>query len=178
MNLVLAPLRLLGERLRARRDSEHEQAILRIVLSGLICVYMWVAGRELMLGLAAYFALMILLFVADCIWLAPSVPRRVIGMMADVGVTTWAMFLSGESAVGLFGLYLSFTLGSAFRYGRRYLFLCQMLSLFGFMTVVMMAPWWREHPATGWGLLLTLYMLPLYVSVLLRLQQQRASQSA
>ena len=170
---------VLRSRLKGRPDSEHEQAILRIVLVGLITVYMWgrisanplavsEQDRVLLLGLACFFAMAIAIFVAICLWPASNVPRRVLGMLADAGGTTFALFLAGDSGVGLVGVYLFITFGNGFRYGRSYLFLCQALCLTGFIPVVIVAPWWNEEPYIGWGLMVSMIVLPLYVSTLLK----------
>jgi two-component system sensor histidine kinase RpfC len=175
----------LQARLKGRSDSEHEQAILRIVLLGLITIYMWgrataspaTIGEQdqlLLTGLVGFFAMAIGFLVAIWIWPAANVARRVLGMVADVGVTTFALFLSGASGVGLVGLYLFFIFGNGFRYGRRYLLLCTGLSLAGFMSVTFAAPWWRDEPIIGWGLMVSMLVLPLYVSTLLmRIQSER-----
>jgi len=175
----------LRARLRERADSEHEQAILRIVLVGLITVYMWGRvnaapstsddDRILLAGLAAFFSLSVAIFGAICLWPGVNVQRRVLGMLADAGGTTFALFLAGDSGVGLIGVYLFITFGNGFRYGRKYLFLCQALCLAGFLPVVRFAPWWQTEPFIGWGLMVSMIVLPLYVSTLLkRIQEARS----
>jgi two-component system, sensor histidine kinase RpfC len=110
----MSPLAALRDRLRTRTDSEHEQAILRIVLVGFITAYMWErisasSGpvREtdaiLLFGLAGFFILAIAIFAAICIWPASNIPRRVVGMLADAGAVTFPLFLAGDSGVGLIG---------------------------------------------------------------------------
>ena len=174
-------------RLSGRTDSEHEQAILRIAIIGFITVFMWGRvtsassgaigehDRLLLIGLAGFFSLAITLFASICVWPAVNVPRRVIGMLADVGGTTFALSLAGASGVGLIGVFLFITFGNGFRFGRKYLFLCQALCLAGFLPVVLAAPWWRDEPYIGWGLMCSLIVLPLYVSTLLkRIHEARA----
>ncbi len=179
MKRVLGPLRALRGRLRARVDSEHEQAGLRILLVGLITLYMWYRvsassapiGKDdsiLLIGLVGFFVLAFGIFIAVCIWPSANKPRRILGMLADAGGTTFALFLTSSSGVWLIGVYLFITFGNGFRYGSRYLFLCQALCLIGFVPVVISAPWWRDEPTIGWGLMLSLLILPLYVSTLLK----------
>ena len=162
----------LKSRLSDRTDSEHEQAILRIAIIGLITAFMWGRvtsspsgsisdhDRLLLVGLALFFVLAIGIFVCICIWPASNIPRRVIGMLADAGGTTFALSLAGDSGVGLVGVYLFITFGNGFRYGRKYLFLCQVLCLAGFFPVVLAAPWWRDQPYIGWGLMCSMILLP------------------
>jgi two-component system sensor histidine kinase RpfC len=186
MNFAFNPLKALRERLRARADTEDEQAFLRIVLVGLITIYMW--GRVsassapigdsdsiLLIGLVGFFILAIGIYVAICIWPSTNIPRRVLGMLADAGGTTFALFLAGGSGVGLIGVFLFITFGNGFRYGRGYLFLCQTLCLIGFVLVLLTARWWRDEPYIGWGLMISMIVLPLYVSTLLkRITEARA----
>ncbi len=173
-------------RLKARPDSEHEQAILRILLVGLITGYMWirassipghigVADNSLLFGLLGFFVVALALFAAICVSPAANPARRIVGMLADAGGTTFALFLTGDHGVGLVGVYLFITFGNGFRFGRTHLFICQALSLAGFLSVVIFAPWWKEEAAVGWGLVISLIVLPLYVSTLLkRIQEARA----
>ncbi len=183
---LVAPIRALVRRLKGRTDSEHEQAILRIVLVGLITLYMWVASlttaaplgvadRELLIGLVGFFVVSIVIFASICIWPNANPPRRIVGMLADAGGTTFALLLTGSEGVGLIGVYLFITFGNGFRFGRAYLFLCQALCLSGFISVVLFAPWWHKEPVIGWGLVVSLIVLPLYVSTLLkRIHEARA----
>ncbi|MCC6196729.1 MAG: response regulator [Burkholderiales bacterium] len=175
----MALLSTLKERLRGRTDSEHEQAILRIVLVGLITVYMWgrvhaapaevsVHDRILLFGLLGFLLVAFGLFAAICASPGKNIPRRIAGMLADSGGTTFALFLANDSGVGLIGVYLFITFGNGFRYGRKYLFLCQALCLAGFVPVVLWAPWWVHQPYIGWGLMASMIVLPLYVSTLLK----------
>jgi two-component system sensor histidine kinase RpfC len=179
LDTFLSPVAALRVRLRGRPDSEHEQGILRIVLVGLITIFMFgrataaaspavEADRILLGGLVGFFILALAIFGAICVWPASNRARRILGMVADVGGTTFALFLTGASGVWLVGVYLFVTFGNGFRYGNRYLFRCQALCLAGFGAVVSLADWWRDQPAIGWGLMISLLILPFYVSTLLK----------
>jgi two-component system, sensor histidine kinase RpfC len=188
LNRLLTRVRILRRRLKARPDSEHEQAIIRIVIVALVLAYMGATyppseaaagpgqGELLLLqGLAAALVLALALFVSICIWPASNVPRRVVGMVSDAGAATFCMFLAGESGVSMVGVYLFITFGNGFRYGRAYLFACQTLCLIGYCGVLLFAPYWQAYRVAGWSLLVALVILPLYVSTLLkRVQESRA----
>ncbi|HEX6794107.1 MAG TPA: ATP-binding protein [Casimicrobiaceae bacterium] len=175
----------LKRRLQGRGDSEHEQAALRIVIVGLVLAYMalfhgapsrWTAlDWTIVLGLTGFFLLAIGIFVSICIWPAANVPRRLIGMVADNGGATWYMCLAGEYGFSMVGVFLFVTFGNGFRYGRRYLFASQVMTLAGFASVIGLVPYWQGHRAAGIGLLIALIVLPLYISTLLRrIQEARA----
>jgi len=184
MRRVFQPLNALRERLKARVDSEHEQAILRIVIVSLVLVLMGFTYSSdgaslgaLALGLVADLVLAVALFVGICVWPAPSVPRRITGMLADAGTATFVMFLTGEYGVSMIGVYLFITLGNGFRYRLKYLFACQALCLAGFLAVLLFAPYWAIHRVAGWCLMIALVVLPLYVSSLLKKLHEAKAQA-
>ena len=178
-------LELLKRRLQGRDDSEHEQAGLRIVIVGLVLGYMamfhgvpssWTTlDWTIIGGLSGFFVLAIAIFVSICIWPTKNIPRRLIGMIADNGGATWYMCLAGEYGFSMVGVFLFVTFGNGFRYGRRYLFTSQAMSLAGFVSVIVLVPYWQGHRSAGIGLLIALIVLPLYISTLLqRIQEARA----
>ena len=166
------PLIALRARLKARTDSEHEQAILRIVIGSVVLADVGAVGGhaepQLVLGLTGYLVLVIGLFVAICVWPAPNIPRRITGMLADIGTATFCMFFAGEYGAVVIGVYLFITFGNGFRYGRSYLFASQALCILGFFAVLLYAPYWRYHQTEGWALIIALVVLPIYVSTLLK----------
>jgi two-component system sensor histidine kinase RpfC len=96
-------------------------------------------------------------------------------MLADNSGATWYMCLAGEYGFSMIGVFLFVTFGNGFRYGRRYLFGSQALSLIGFAGVLTFVQYWQGHRAAGIGLLIALVVLPLYISTLLeRIQEARS----
>jgi len=179
---VIAPLRA---RLKARGDSEHEQALLRIVIVGLFLGYMVLFhGSSSARGpsdwavialLSGFFLVGVAIFAAICLWPSENIPRRLIGMLADNGGAAWYICLAGEYGFSMIGVFLFVAFGNGFRYGRRYLFASQALSVVGYGAVLAFVPYWRGHRAAGIGLLIALIVLPLYVSTLLkRIQEARS----
>lgn len=174
----------LQARLHARTDSEHEQAGLRILIVGVLLLYMTLFHRApdatstdwaVVLVIGAIFLVAIAIFGAICRWPAQNVPRRLLGMIADNASATWYMSIAGDYGFSMIGVYLFVTFGNGFRYGRRYLFASQSLSVAGFVFVLGWVPYWQGHRAAGIGLLLALIVLPLYIATLLeRIQEARA----
>lgn len=164
----------LRARLRSRPDSEHEQAILRIVIVTIVLVATAFAytddtrhGSLLLYGLSGILVFALGLFVAICISPAANVPRRLLGVVADNGGTSFVMFMTGQAGFSMIGVYLFVAFGNGFRYGRRYLFISQALSLVGYIAVLLFHPYWSEFQVAGWSLCVALVVLPLYVSTLL-----------
>jgi two-component system sensor histidine kinase RpfC len=128
-------------------------------------------------SLAVWFAASLGLLLAIWIWPAPSVTRRVLGIVADVGALTFAPFLMGESGVMVVGLYLWLIFSYGFRYGRAYFRVAQIFCLVGFVLVLSMVPWWQHELLVGLSWLMSMIILPSYVMMLveyLRLELRRA----
>ncbi|MBK9114308.1 MAG: response regulator [Betaproteobacteria bacterium] len=181
----MSALAHLRHRLARREDSEHEQALLRIVIVGLVLAYMagfhgwpseWSANNQhIVLVLSGFFAVAVAIFASICAYPGRNVVRRLVGMVADIGGCTWYMWVAGEYGFFVIGIFLFVTFGNGFRYGRRYLFACQLLAIFGMFAVLLYVPFWQEHRIAGVGLMIALVVLPLYVSTLLkRIQEARA----
>ena len=164
-------LSMLRARLNSREDREHEQAITRIVIvAAVLGLMLWrhSTASQLLMVLAAYLALALAIFVCICVWPAPNVARRVIGMLADTATATAVMFLTDEIGFLMIGVYLFITFGNGFRYGIRYLFACGLLCIAGFTAVLNYAPFWQPHFTAGICLMVALILLPLYVAKLLQ----------
>ncbi len=162
---------------KGRRDSEHEQAVIRILVGALAAGYLF----YLMLGGKSAPEILVpttltitgFFIAAACIvgWLCfdpgKSIKRRIVGCCVDMGAVTTALYLNGNLAAPLFVVYLWVTFGNGFRFGRPYLFFSMVLSLLGYCFVLSSTDLWRTMPYVGAGLLVGMVMLPLYVASLL-----------
>jgi len=165
-------------RFHGRLDSEHEQALIRIVLGLLLVTYLIVSilADRAVDGTDRALLVAVVLFITGAFvilgWIAwdplPSPLRRIAGMLVDFGATSVALYLAGEAATPLYGVYLWVVVGNGFRYGTRYLYLAMALSLVGFGTVLLTSDFWAQHPVLGTGLLVTLLVLPFYIATLIR----------
>lgn len=183
-----ATLDALRARLRARPDSEHEQALVRLALVSVIVAYLTItdwAGHEstrdpvLYVLFGLYLAVAVGLFVEICRYPEVCPRRRIIGMVGDNVAIATCMYLTTDLGAPLFGVFLFVTFGNGFRYGRFYLFASQALSLAGFTSVLLLNPYWHDQYALGLGLLFSMVILPLYVSTLLtRIQRAREAAEA
>ncbi len=179
MNRLWDELVALRQRLKARTDSEHEQALVRIGIALVVIVGMGIGHLRddgpgnpdtvlLLQGVSVFLVFSVGLFAAICIWPTANRFRRYLGMVADAATTTFCVYLSGDVGQAIFGVYLFITFGYGFRFGRRYLFWCQALCIAGYGFVMLDSAYRQAHPGAWWGLLLALIVLPLYVSTLLK----------
>lgn len=183
---ILQSISKFRTRLRQRPDSEHEQAILRIVIVALVLIFMattYSPGMDdakhtqliLLSTLATDLIFAFAVFLAICISPAANVKRRVAGMVADAATATIVVLITGEAGVSMVGVYLFITFGNGFRYGRKYLYACHVLCLAGFLSALLFTTYWQIHYVAGWSLFVSLIVLPLYVATLLtRIQEARA----
>jgi two-component system sensor histidine kinase RpfC len=165
-------------RLRNRKDSEHEQALVRLVIVGLLAVYHLqdrgaavdsVVGLTPLDFLATGYPLFALAYLL-CIILrpTPSPIRRLIGMIFDFSGLSLFLHFGGEPAAPFFALYLFIVLGYGFRYGVPYLVAAVACSVGGFFGVLVDTPFWRSQPYLGAGLLISLVVIPAYAATLIK----------
>ena len=165
-------------RLKNCPNSEPEQAMVRVIIGCIVLAYLYMAGvfdggkdeldPPFGLALVGGFVMFPLgLLAATAIHPVKSVWRRVIAMVADIGVTTYAMLATGVFGSPLFVVFLWITFGNGFHFGVRYLYLATILSALSFALVVHTNPYWDSVQVLGVGLLVGIIVLPLYVSVLI-----------
>lgn len=172
------------QRLRARKDTEHEQALIRVGLSIFALVFLSIAyevsgkteGRAVvMTGAVLYFLFSIGLFAAMFAKDRPSPTRRLLGISVDMGIVTFALIITGEIGAPLYGGYLWGIIANGFRFGKRYLYFAQVLAIVGFSFVIGTGEFWHQYPTFGVGLLIWLVGIPPYVSGLLNKLEEAVS---
>lgn len=187
-------MKSLLQRLKNRPDTEHEAALIRIVLALIVSFYMVVVALvddsassslkwhiTFLVAFVVTFSLII--FTSILTYPRTSVLRRILSMIADLGAATYALYFLGDVATPFFGLYLLNSIGNGFRYGAPYLYLSAALGVVGFTYVLFTSEYWSAHRALGIGLLIALVALPLYMASLVRklhvaLEQARVANQA
>ena len=168
----------LKDRLAGRPDSEHQQAFVRLFMLVVVLGYLLtvVAGRP---GIARALELSLLFLVVEFAvsfliigWImarpAMSYPRRVLGMIADYSLMGVGMHLLGDLLASMYILLLWVTIGNGLRYGPHFLYGAIGFGFVTFLVVLTTTPYWQANPWIGWGLLVGLVALPMYLSSLLR----------
>lgn len=161
-----------------RDDTDRGAASVRSILALLAFVYL-LLGKDLPDGYSdthlllidlsiTYLTYSVLLLVSNIIWPGPILARRIISMLADTAIITFAMIVGGEVTSAFYGGYLWVTIANGLRYGRMHLYFTDLLSVLGFCLVLMYTPFWHVQITLGLGLLLWLILLPGYVSALLK----------
>lgn len=176
-SLQLPLIPSLRHRLNQCSDSEPEQAVIRLIIGTVILGYVVGAhssagpDHRLSHGLliaSSYLLFSLALLAAIVIQPAKSIPRRLLGMLADLSTTSYFMYAVGEFGAPLYIAYLWVTFGNGFRYGAGYLFISMVLSIIGFTIVLLTSEFWNSQQVLGFGMLIGLVGLPLYGYTLLQ----------
>ena len=177
----------LQSRLANRPDSEHGQALLRLIIFSGVMVYMLLGSyfgglaknvSDTALGMSSVGVTVGLALFCWILWSpGKSNARRIIGMITDYGLMSTAMALMGEPLAWLYVIMMWVTVGNGLRYGNRYLAGAVSMAAVGFAAVLLTNDYWGQNISLGFGLLVGLVAVPMYLSNLLR-QLTRATQEA
>ena len=162
--------------IQARPDTEFQQSLIRLCIVVGFYLYFsldWqgnspaMAWQVHMIGLTLTFISLALL-IGSLVDPGVSVARRSLGMLHDFTVATYMLAISNETGAPVVATYLWVTLGNGFRYGMPYLHVSTLASAIGFMVVYQVSPFWHAHTPLWMGIWLTLIVVPLYASNLLK----------
>lgn len=149
----------------------------RIVIISLLLVYftmvygrdgLFISAERSILGVNLAFLVFSLWLLYQTYRSAITAPARYsLAAVGDVLGISLTLYLTEFIGLVAFGLYLFIVFGYGFRYGKRYLFLAQGLSVFGFSCVVLFSPYWHGmlHVAAVFAFMLL--VLPIYIAFLL-----------
>ncbi|MGA7948959.1 MAG: ATP-binding protein [Thiobacillaceae bacterium] len=158
------------QRIRARPDTEFQQALIRVVIGlgfyGFFCSpYAHLDGpsrehAELVSLAFVAVSTALLVVVAMSKYAVPV--RRVLGMVLDFSTASYLMIHAGESGSPLLVVYLWVTLGNGLRYETKYLFISAAFGISGFVGVMLLSDYWQKNEAIGLGFLLCMIAVPAY----------------
>ncbi len=162
--------------IRARPDTEFQQALIRFVIGIVSYFYFssnWVEHPEYIYSSIHFVALFFIstatfILAGTLITLRASPSRRVFGAVVDFSTASFLLLIGGETSAPLVGVYLWVTLGNGFRYGVPYLYFSTVLTALGFGAVLVFNPFWQTQLALGAGIMFTMIIVPLYAAALMR----------
>ena len=172
-----------------RGEPEQEQALLRITItiSGILYLLViwpaskneaapWVVGLHIASG---FLACSTLLLVVTLVRPQPSIARRILGVVGDVGMTSLVLYFTGPMGAPWYGVFLWVRLGNGVRCGERFLYIAGTASLLGFALAVVLVPYWKDYIQLATGLGVTLLVIWSYSAILIRrLNEARAQADA
>ncbi|APZ41729.1 ATP-binding protein [Acidihalobacter ferrooxydans] len=174
--------------LAKRPDTEHEQAIWRIVVGGVAGLYFWspffafqapdrMALDFIRNGILIFISSALVLLIHVALREGPNPARRYIGMTLDLATTSIGMAVGGAGAFPLLAVYLWVIVGNGFRYGRSYLFFATVIALAGYTTASFYNHTWTTNFALFSSTVVVLLVIPFYSSSLIA-KLHRAVQQA
>lgn len=166
------------ERLRRRQDSEHQQIVVRLVITVLFFAYVFITDASVPRSpgqLALLYAVATVELVSSLVLMArvlaspdASNLRRWIGMLLDYSSIATLMVVDGERTALLYVVLMWVTIGNGLRYGESFLRLAVAHAMVAFALVLAFTPYWKANPYLGWGLWVGLIAIPMYLASLLR----------
>ncbi|WP_262270243.1 ATP-binding protein [Microvirga yunnanensis] len=159
-------------RFRSSPDREHEMSLNRLIFLSLIAAYtFWInpsVPREALIAATVFAFVSAGIVVHMLIRPLQSTARRIVAIVSDLATLSFQLRYVGETSSVLFLLYLWITFGNGFRFGVRFLYIAMVVSAVCFTAVITTTPRWHDDIYLSATLLLSLIVLPLYASTLIR----------
>jgi two-component system, sensor histidine kinase RpfC len=170
----IAWLRWVRARLAARPDTEHEQALVRLLVGVVLFFYLLPGaftdpaidsgnGRLYLVAMIGYLVFAAAVFAGILLRPGVSVARRLLSAATDVSAVSFFMAHLGVHAAPMFLIYVWITLANGFRFGQRYLLFALVLSVAGFGVVLAVDEFWSSNLTAGLGLAFAFVALSFYV---------------
>ena len=144
----------------------------RLIFLALIAAYtFWInpsVPHEALIAAAIFAVISVGIVVHSLLRPQQSTIRRVVAIFSDLTTASVQLHYVGETSSVLFLLYLWITFGNGFRFGVWFLYVAMAVSVACFSIVVYTTPRWHEDIYLSASLLLSLIVLPLYASTLIR----------
>ncbi|GGJ94307.1 ATP-binding response regulator [Pseudomonas matsuisoli] len=173
--------------MRAAKDNERAQAVVRLVIGGVAIAYMCATyalglmDRGAFMQVATYALVFMFLSIVLFGWIVafPGVfhYRRLLAIGHDYVAISACMIMGGESMLPVFGVMLWVTVGNGMRYGSRYLALATGIALVSIAVIVESMPYLQAQPYVVFMLVITMIAVPAYSHILLR-QTREATEQA
>jgi two-component system sensor histidine kinase RpfC len=165
-------------RARAAEPLEFEQIIVRYLVGLPITAYAVYSylfeGVHQRVGLSVFILILcawilgVLLLLHLAIRPERKIRRRAASIIGDAVAMSLLLGLGEKTAALFFPVYLWVILGNGFRYGIPYLYAAIAANFIGFVTMVLVTPYWREAWQFSAGLAAAIIVIPLYVAKLIR----------
>lgn len=173
--------------MKFEKNTELDQANLRIIVAGLAMIYISVLGflpgqqvnmyLPIMIYIVLFLLLSIVLRQVIVRWPGHYPARRIFSMVQDYTGTCFGLVVGGEAALPLYAVMVWVNLGNGMRYGSRYLAIATALALLALLCVYRLTPYWQAQPFMVLMLMITSTVIPMYAHLLLE-RTRKASEEA
>ncbi|WP_038248910.1 ATP-binding protein [Ghiorsea bivora] len=155
------------QRLSNRSDTEHVQAIIRIILTSIFFVVYFKEPNVLAL-IIVYLAVSVSILAWIIFSPKPSHTRKTLGIIGDMSMTSFVLYFANEAGILALPVYLWVIIGNGFRFGPTYLRISALCAIIGASIALSMDSYWSHHYWVSFVLLITLTAVPLYMSSLIK----------
>lgn len=173
--------------MKFEKNTELDQANLRIIIASIAVVYIGVLGflpgqrLDTYLPVITYICLFLLVSIVlrqtIVRWPGHYPARRIFAMVHDYAGTCFGLVVGGEAALPLYAVIIWVNLGNGMRYGSRYLAIATVLALLALLVVYRLTPVWQAQPFMVLMLMITSTVIPFYAHLLLE-RTRKASEEA
>ncbi|PKA68726.1 signal transduction histidine kinase [Pseudomonas baetica] len=173
--------------MKFEKNTELDQANLRIIIASIAVVYIGVLGFlpgqrfDTYLPVITYIGLFLLVSIVlrqtIVRWPGHYPARRIFAMVHDYTGTCFGLVVGGEAALPLYAVIIWVNLGNGMRYGSRYLAIATVLALLALLVVYRLTPVWQAQPFMVLMLMITSTVIPFYAHLLLE-RTRKASEEA
>ena len=167
------------------RSQEAKQIIMRIVFWAFTSVYLYISSTAGVINMPSAVILTIiigyffmLVATAISIYYRPDYfPRRLFSITLDVTTATTIIYYSGGTASPAFLLYIWLLSSNAIRFGEREVIASQILSIIGFVIILIYSADQMAHPIQALFQILTLIIFPVYLYKLMLMKNKVKEQA-
>ena len=180
-------LQLYKERTAHRPDTEHTQALLRVLILTSACIYIVYlkfnsdAGPGVTAVVFLSYLFSILLFAHILRYPDINVTRRILGLIHDPLIATVVFYLVNEKMAMYLFIFTWVAIGNGFRFGAPYLYASGALGTLGIAALLRFASDWQTNWYFGAGVLITNIAVTGYTGAILnqlKLAQAKLEQKA
>jgi len=167
------------------KSQEAKQINMRLLFWAFTSIYLYVGSKAGIVSMPAsiisgiifgYFTALLLTFASTYYW-PDYLPRRIFSITLDVATATAIIYYSGGATSPAFLLYIWLLASNAIRFGEREVFASQILSLIGFIFVVIYSSDQISHPIQMIFQAITLVIFPIYLYKLIRIKNDAKEQA-
>lgn len=162
---------------------EHEQANIRLVIIGLILLFIGMSYETIKLEIAycwgIYFIFSLSVYLNTRLKPTLNSARQIVTLLMDVSATSLTVYLTSDIGGVFIAVYLWLVIGYGLRYGRTMLLIAYFACITGYSTATLLSPHWHENMNVFYGLLTALVAIPLFtLSLLTKLKNETAKAEA
>ena len=153
-----------------RPDTEHEQAIFRIIITFIAFLVITTPLGTYIAGGYTVFSIILFIYILTTPTASPI--RRYLSITTDIFILTLALYYADESGALLMAAYLWIITGAGFRYGKKYLIWATFLSFLGLMSLFTFNSFWSIHQNITFGWAIVNLIIPFFMASLIERQEK------